>query len=76
MRMPLSYGSSNNNTGMTSLMASHVYTDIYFPILQTPNDLTTGNMTRLEIHSLQAVTSSLFGLVQVIDLNFVLASWP
>ena len=63
MRMPLSYG-SNNNTGMTSQMASHVYTDIYFPmILQTHIDL-TGNMTRLEIHSLGAVTS-LFGLVQV-----------
>ena len=61
---------------MTSQMASHVYTDIYFPmILQTHIDL-TGNMTRLEIHSLQAVTSSLFGLVQVIDFNFVLALWP
>ena len=54
---------------MTSQMASHVYTDIYFPILQTPID-------RLEIHSLQAVTRSLFGLVQGIDLNSVLALWP
>ena len=60
---------TNNITGMTSEMASHVYTDIYFPILQTPID-------RLEIHSLQAVTRSLFGLVQGIDLNSVLALWP
>ena len=60
---------------MTSQMASHVYTDIYFPILQTHIDL-TGDTTRLEIHSLQAVTSSLFGLVQVIDFNFVLALRP
>ena len=56
---------------MTSQMATDVYTDIYFPILQTPIDL-TGNMTRLEIRSLQAVTS-LFGLVQVIDL---ITCWP
>ena len=60
---------TNNITGMTSQMAPHVYTDIYFPILQTPID-------RLEIHSLQAVTRSLFGLVQGIDLNSVLALWP